>query len=398
MRNIPGSVTSPRVALVHDFLVGVRGAERVFLEICDMYREADVFSPIYDERGTEGRFAHREVHTSFLQRLRPTARTFRALLPLYPSAIESFDFSGYDLIVSSSSAWAHAVIPEPETVHVCYCHNPFRYAWSERHSTLAGRGPLSRLALDAVFRRWRMWDRLAAKRVDRYVTNSGATRDRIRAYYGREAEVVHPPVATERFRRAASVGGDYLIVSELMPHKRIDVAVRAFTRLGLPLTVVGGGPDERRLRGIAGPTVSFAGRAPDPEVARLLAGCRALVVTSTEEFGIAAVEAQAAGRPAIAYGAGGALETVVEGQTGTLWRGGDAELADAVQRFDADSVDPDDCVANAARFSRDVFRRGLAREVDEALARRRDERRPQNGRVARTPLGRGLVGARRQAT
>src|SRR3954454_3421150 len=288
---------SPRVALVHDFLLDIRGAERVFMAMCDLWPEADVFTAVYDERGTEGRFAHRNVQTSFLQRLRPTSKTFRGLLPLYPSAIESLDLSGYDVVVSSSSAWAHAVICDEGTVHVSYCHNPFRYAWNDRDQTLARRDPLTRAALRAVFRRWRQWDWIAAPRVDRYVTNSQLTQGRSRPYFGRESRVIYPPVDTGRFA-AGQTGSHYLVLSELMPHKRIDVAVKAFTQLGLPLVVVGDGPDARRLQRMAGPTVRFAGRVSDAEVAGLLSSARALVVTAVEEFGIAAVEAQASGRPA----------------------------------------------------------------------------------------------------
>jgi hypothetical protein len=171
-----------RVALVHDFLLDVRGAERVFIELCDMWHDADIFTAVYDEQGTEGRFANRTVHSSFLQRLKPSARTFRALLPLYPAAIESFDLSEYDLVISSSSAWAHAVLCDEHTVHVSYCHNPFRYAWNDRDRTLSrSRTPITRAFLRGAFRRWRQWDWIAAQRTDRYVANSRTTQARIRA-------------------------------------------------------------------------------------------------------------------------------------------------------------------------------------------------------------------------
>ncbi len=383
----------PRVALVHDFLLDIRGAERVFLAMCDIWPDADVFTAVYDERGTEGRFAHRNVQTSFLQRLRPTSRNFRALLPLYPSAIESLDLSGYDVVVSSSSAWAHAVICDEGTVHVSYCHNPFRYAWNDRDQTLARRDPLTRAALRTVFHRWRQWDWIAAQRVDRYVTNSRLTQGRIRAYFGRDSRVVYPPVDTARFT-PGEVGSHYLVLSELMPHKRIEVAVSAFTRLGLPLVVVGDGPDARRLQRLAGPTVRFAGRVSDDEVARLLAGARALVVTAVEEFGIAAVEAQAAGRPVISVRGGGALETIEDGVTGCFWEGGPLELATAVREFDDAAIDPHDCVENAARFDRSVFARELPLEVERALSelgrRERTHRRPADlrQRAARRGLAR----------
>jgi glycosyltransferase involved in cell wall biosynthesis len=377
---------APRVALVHDFLLDVRGAERVFAALCDLYPQADVFTAVYDERGTEGWFAHRDVNTSFLQRLRPTARTFRMLLALYPYAMEALDLSGYDVVVSSSSAWAHGVLVDPESVHVCYCHNPFRYAWNARDATLAGRGVASRAALAVVLKRWRMWDFVAAQRVDRYVANSETTRRRIGRYFDRDAIVLHPPVETGRFAPVAEVGDAYAVLSELMAHKRIDVAVEAFTALRRPLTVIGNGPDYRRLKRLAGPTVRFTGRVSDEEAAGLLARARAFVVTATEEFGIAAVEAQAAGRPVIALRRGGARETVVEGQTGTFYdTPSAAALAAAVRRFDADTVDPAACVRNARRFDVEHFRRGMAEIVDAALG---EERSP---REERRRLPRGLA-------
>lgn len=362
---------SGRVALVHDFLVGVRGAERVFFEICDLYPDADVFCPVYDEEGVEGRLAGRRVHTSFLQRMRPDKRSFRRLLPLYPAAIRSFDLSGYDLVISSSSAWSHAVRAGDGATHVCYCHNPFRYAWNERDSTLAARrDPITRAALGAFLDRWRAWDRCAARRVDRYLTNSRATQRRIRDYLGRESTVVYPPVDTRRFA-PGQIGDGYVLLSALMAHKRIEVAIEAFNALRLPLLVVGEGPDEQRLRALAGPTISFTGRVDDSRAAELLAGARAVVVTSIEEFGIAAVEAQAAGRPVIAAAEGGARETVVDGVTGRLWDGGAEELAAAVADFDPLAVDPDACVENARRFDAEAFRAALPRAVEAAVVDKR---------------------------
>ena len=250
--------------------MSIRGADRVFLEICALWPDADIFTPVYDESGTEGRFANRRVHTSFLQRARPNARTFRALLPLYPAAIESFDLSGYDLVVSSSSAWAHAVICEESTVHVSYCHNPFRYAWNERQRTLSERGdpvvarraapPLQALARVGLDRR------AASEPLHHELADDAGAHPR---YFGRESGIVYPPVATERFV-PGPVGDHYLVLSELVSHKRIDVAVEAFNGLRLPLVIAGDGPDRRRLRQLAGPTIHFAGRVGDQEVAQLL--------------------------------------------------------------------------------------------------------------------------------
>jgi glycosyltransferase involved in cell wall biosynthesis len=372
---------SRRVALVHDFLLDVRGAERVFLALCDAFPEADLFTAVYDESGTERRFSDRNVTTSFLQRIRPDARTFRALLPLYPYAMEALDLSGYDLVISSSSAWAHGVIPDADAVHICYCHNPFRYAWNAREATLAKYDPLRRAVLGFVFQRWRQWDWIAAQRVDLYAANSETTRKRVKRYFGRDASVLYPPVETERFSRGP-VGDDYVVLSELMPHKRIDLAIEAFNELELPLTVVGNGPDARRLRRLAGPTVRFTGRVTDVEAASLMSSAKALVVTATEEFGIAAVEAQAAGRPVIALREGGVRETVVEGETGVFFdRPEPAALAAAVRGFDPLAVDPEACVANAARFDVGHFRHGLGALVDRALEAERPPRpRPRRAR------------------
>jgi glycosyltransferase involved in cell wall biosynthesis len=376
-----------RVALVHDFLLDLRGAERVFAAMCEVWPDADVFTAVYDEDGTEGRFAARRPQTSFLQHVRPTSRTFRPLLPLYPHAVESFDLRGYDAVISSSSAWAHGVLVEPGAVHVCYCHNPFRYAWTEREATLQARHALVRPALRVLLNRWRQWDWIAAQRVDRYVANSQLTAARIRRYFGRDSTVLYPPVETGRFRADAAVSDHYMVLAELMAHKRIDVAIRAFNALGRPLLVVGDGPEMRRLQRIAGPTIRFTGRVSDARVAELLASARALVVTATEEFGIAAVEALAAGRPVVALGEGCVRESVAEGETGTFFAPCDpVALADAVRAFDPLAVDPSACRAAAERFDAERFRASLRRIVADSV---RDERPSRPGERAAT---RGLAG------
>jgi glycosyltransferase involved in cell wall biosynthesis len=364
----------PRVALVHDFLLDLRGAERVFAAICDAWPDADVFTAVYDEKGTEGRFAARRPQTSFLQRVRPSSRTFRPLLPLYPHAIESLNLEGYDIVISSSSAWAHGVLVDPGAVHVCYCHNPFRYAWSERDATVAARPAALRLPLRILLSRWRQWDWVAAQRVDRYVANSFVTAGRISRYFGRDADVLHPPVELERFR-TGTVGKHFLAVGELMAHKRVDVAVQAFNRLRAPLVVVGDGPELRRLRRMAGPTVRLTGRLPDDRVAELMRSARALVVTAAEEFGIAPVEALASGRPVIALGAGGVLESVREGATGMYYRSSDPEaLAEVVARFDPAAFDPAVCVAAAQRFGTARFQTALRAIVEDTVAAERAPR------------------------
>jgi glycosyltransferase involved in cell wall biosynthesis len=360
------------------------------MELCEMWPDADIYTPVYDERGTEGRFAGRAIHSSFLQRLRPSARTFRSLLPLYPAAVESFDLSGYDLVISSSSAWAHGVLCDGRSVHVSYCHNPFRYAWNDRDRTLARcRNPLLRSMLRSTFHRWRQWDWIAAQRTDRYIANSATTQARIRAYYGRDSSVVYPPVETSRFRPGA-VADHYVLVSKLMSHKQIELAVEAFNRLRLPLVIVGDGPASRQLRNLANSNIRFVGRLPDRTVAEVMQSARALIVTAIEEFGIAAVESQAAGRPVIARKAGGALETVLDGVTGCFWSGGARELAAAVVAFDDAAVDPQACVSNAARFDVAKFRSAMHAEVTAAFAAPSASQDAHRRRRSARWVGRGI--------
>ncbi|MFM8883931.1 MAG: glycosyltransferase [Solirubrobacterales bacterium] len=387
----PSATDGMRIALVHDFLLDLRGAERVLLELCEMYPQADIFTAVYDPAGTQGRFEGRRVVTTSLQKLRPTAQNFRPLLPFYPGAIEALDLRGYDLVISSSSAWAHGVLPDEGAVHVCYCHNPFRYAWNEREATLAARGPVMRTALAQVLRRWRQWDFIAAQRVDAYVANSQTTRQRIERYFAREATVLHPPVEISRFE-PGPVGDHYLVLSELMAHKRIEVAVRAFSSLGLPLVVAGNGPDARRLQRLAGPSVRFVGRVSDPEAERLLQGSQALVVCATEEFGIAAVESQAAGRPVVALRAGGLLETVVEGETGIFFDRPEPDvLAEAVEAFDSSSISPERCVEQARHFGPARFRERFSAIVDDAVAGRGANGVQENAFSRRPSRRRGLA-------
>jgi glycosyltransferase involved in cell wall biosynthesis len=387
-----------RVALIHDFLLDLRGGERVFAAICDAYPEADVYTAVYDEKGTEGRFAARAPQSTYLQRLRPTARTFRPLLPFYPSAIESLDLRGYDIVVSSSSAWAHGVLVDPGAVHVCYCHNPFRYAWNEREATVSARSAVTRAPLRALLSRWRRWDWIAAQRVDTYVANSAITAARIRRYFGRESTVLHPPVELARFS-PGPVGAHYLVLAELMAHKRIDVAIRAFNALGLPLVVVGDGPESRRLRRLAGPTVRLTGRLSDDGVADLLRTSQALVVTAEEEFGIAAVESLASGRPVIALRSGGVLETVTAGRTGVFYEPADdpQALAAVVRSFHPGAVDPADCVTAARRFGVERFQERLRTIVDATVRQGTQARaadRPIGGLLPRRPSRRGAESMR----
>ena len=360
------STDAPSVALVHDYLLVMRGAERTFAAIAALYPDAPIFSLLYDERGTSGRFANRSITTSPLQRLGLQQDNFRRLLPLYPAAVERLRLTPCEVVLSSSSAFAHGVHVPPGAVHVCYCYTPFRYAWYEQRRALAETSPPLRPLLAWQLRRIRRWDLEASRRVDDYVAISELSRERIKRYYGREATVIYPPVETHRFA-PGKPGEKLLVVSEIVRHKRVQVALEAARRAGAPIRVVGSGPDHAELRD-AYPEAEFTGRASDEEIAQLYAQARAVLVPSTEEFGITAVEAQAAGRPVIAAAAGGALETVLDGDTGTLVPADDVDaFARAIREVDALDFDPARAVQNAARFSVAAFQRSLRAHVARVL-------------------------------
>lgn len=359
------------LALAHDYLLVQRGAERSFLEMTKVWPDAPVYTLLYDAEEMAGQLPGRRVHTSYLQRLPIKQDNFRRLLPLFPHAAESLDVSEYDVLVSSSSAYAHGLRVREGAAHVCYCYTPFRYAWYEQARALNEVPALARPLLRHSLKRMRRWDRRAAERVTGYVAISELSRRRIAQYFGRQATVVHPPVDTGRFG-PGEPEDFFLVASELVGHKRVDLALEAARRSGQRVKVVGGGPDEERLRVEYGDVAEFLGRVSDAELAALYPRCRAFVMPSTEEFGIAAVEAQAAGRPVLATDAGGARETVVPEQTGCLVEPDNVDaMASAMRDFDWDGPATDDLVANADRFSAETFRERMLDEVTRICAEAR---------------------------
>jgi glycosyltransferase involved in cell wall biosynthesis len=339
-----------------------------------MWPTAPVHTLLYDAGNTEGRFAQHPVTTSPLQHTGMSQSGFRKLLPLFPLAVERLGVHDAALVISSSSAFAHGVRAAPHAAHVCYCHTPFRYAWFERERALSEVPAALRPALGAVLAAVKRWDGRAAQRVSHYVANSRQTQRRIAEFYGREANIVHPPVAVDRFR--SEEPDDYfLTVTELVPHKRVDIAARAAAEAGERLKVVGGGPELPRLRAEYPPNVEFLGRVDDEELVELYAHARAAVVPNIEEFGIAAVEAQAAGRPVIAPRAGGTLETVEEGVTGRLVAPDDVQgLEQTMRGFDPRDYDSGVIQRHAQRFSTASFHRRFREEVELALAAHSDAR------------------------
>jgi glycosyltransferase involved in cell wall biosynthesis len=341
----------------------MRGAERTFAEMSACWPQAPIHTLLYDSGALADGFAGREVHASYLQRLGVRQRHFRYLLPLFPRATESLATDGYEAIVSSSSAFAHGIGTDPGAVHVCYCHTPFRYAWHDFARTVRHTSWYLRPLLSRSLRRMRDWDLEASKRVTHYVANSQLTRERIAEFWGREASVVHPPVDVHKFH--VDEPDDYfLVVAELTGHKRVDVALEAAGRAGRQFKVVGGGPDLKRLARTYGSTAHFLGRVTEPELRDLYARAQALVVPNVEEFGIAAVEAQASGRPVLGATVGGTCDTVVDGVTGVLVTPENVgALAEAMTQVDFEAFSPDVIRRHASQFSAAAFKERFAAEV-----------------------------------
>jgi glycosyltransferase involved in cell wall biosynthesis len=365
-----------RIALVHDWLITLGGADRVLLALHEMFPQAPIYTALHDPRRLPGSFAGLPVRTSWLQRVPGARARHRSLLPAMPFAFRSFDLRAYDVVLSSSHACAHGVRVPPGAVHICYCHTPMRYAWDQQPAYLAALPALARPAAQMALAALRAWDRAAAQRVDYYIANSQYVAARIRAHYGREATVIYPPVDVEFFTSSPLPSppqgeeGYFLVVSRLVPYKRVDLAVLACTQLGLPLVVVGDGPERVRLGAMAGPTVRFAGEVDDDTLRGFYRNCRALIFPGEEDFGIVPVEAQACGRPVVGYARGGLRETVVPGRTGTLFPAQTVESLRAVLgAFDPGRFDPQAIRAHAGQFSRQRFQQAITAFVDRVVSR-----------------------------
>jgi glycosyltransferase involved in cell wall biosynthesis len=357
--------------LVHDYLTQFGGAERVLVALHELFPTAPIFCSIADPASLPEVAAGWDVRESAIAKLPGAAAYHRAMIPVYPAIFRRFqaDLRDLDIVIVDSSAWAHHVPVAATTGLLCYCHSPARFLYGDRDYLEPAALPLGvRQVMHAVFGGLRRSDRRAAERVDRFIANSRNVAARIERTYRRHATVIYPPVDLSPFEPSVPPEDWFLVVSRLVPHKRVDLAVRACTRYGIPLKVVGAGRSENELRVIAGPTVELMGRLDDDEVHQLMARCKGFILAGSEDFGISAVEAQAAGRPVIAFGAGGALESVIPGETGLFFHERTAEsLMEAIRRFDTIAWDPAKARANAERFSKDRFQREIMEEVRAVL-------------------------------
>lgn len=369
----PTPAAPRRVAIVHYWLVTMRGGEKVVEELCKLFPEADIFTLVCDPEKLSPLLRSKTIRTSFLQRFPGARRHYTKLLPLMPFALEQLDLQAYDLVISSESGPAKGVITRPDALHICYCHSPMRYIWDHYHIYRRDLGRIGRLVMTLTAPLLRTWDVTTAARVDAFVANSAHVARRIRRFYNRDSTVIHPPVAVDDFHPVAERGDFYLCAGQLVSYKRVDLAVRVFSQTGRRLVVIGEGAQMAELKRIAGPSVEFLGFQPFSALRDHLARCRALVFPGEEDFGILPVEAMASGRPVIAFDAGGARETVPSEAVGVKFaEQTEASLAAALDRFEGieDGFDPAAIRRHAEGYSAEIFRSRMRRFIDEQLLAR----------------------------
>ncbi len=359
-----------RVALVHDYLNQYGGGERVLEAFCEIWPQAPIYTLIYDVARTGRAFVGRQIRTSFLQKIPGVKKHHRPFLMLMPLAIEQFDLSKYDLVVSDSASFAKGVITRPQTFHLCYCHTPTRYVWDDSHRYIEefSYPSLIKKIIPPFLSYLRLWDEAAACRPDQYLANSDFVAARIKKYYGRQSQVIYPPVKTAFFDAKDQPADYFLIVARLLPYKKIDLAVSVFNELGWPLKIIGDGPEKKHLQKIARSNIEFVGLVDDEKLKRYYVSCRAFLFPQEEDFGITAVEAMSAGRPVIAFAGGGALEIVKEDQTGIFFHEqSPAALLKALRDFRPDDFDPVVIRRHARQFDKEIFKNKIINYVDEQL-------------------------------
>jgi glycosyltransferase involved in cell wall biosynthesis len=363
-----------KIALVHDYLIQYGGAERVLESFCELFPNAPIYTLVYNKKTLGKAFQDKEIRTSFLQKI-PFSRSEHHLFPiLMPMAVEQFDLSYYDVILSDSASYAKGVITKPSTLHICYCHTPMRYAWDDCHKyTQEFYYPsfikkIVPLGMNYV----RIWDKLAAQRVDQFIANSKLVKNRVKKYYGEEAKVIYPPLFLKNFKMEdqQEPGKYYLMVGRLVPYKKFDLGIQVFNKLGLPLKIVGDGPQFRALKKMAHSNVELLGglESSGEKLAKVYQNCKALVYPQEEDFGLVPLEAMASGKPVIAYGKGGALETVEERITGIFFKKQDSKsLEQAIKKFEKMKFDPMVIRKRAESFSKKRFKKEIKDFLEEKI-------------------------------
>ncbi|WP_158809360.1 glycosyltransferase [Beijerinckia sp. L45] len=367
-----------RVAIIHYWLVGMRGGEKVIEELCRIYPQADIFTHVYDPSAVSDLIRSKNVKTSFISRLPAARKRYKSYLPLMPMALEQLDLRGYDLIISSEAGPSKGIIPPASALHVCYCHSPMRYIWNMYHDYRDAASKLTRFLMPPLSHYIRTCDVISAGRVHHFVANSQCVSERIETYYGRSSTVIYPPVDATAFEtvKPNEVGDTYLMVGELVGYKRTELVIEAFNRLGWKLLVLGGGEMLQKLRSLAGPSITLPGPQPFSELRHHYARCRALVFAAEEDFGMVPVEAMAGGRPVVAFGRGGATETVVEGVSGTFFREQTVEsIVEALVRFETMQFDSEAIVRRSRDFGAERFREEFGSLVENLLDSRRRSRK-----------------------
>lgn len=361
-----------KTALVHDWMNQIGGAEDVLETLVDLYPGRPIYTSLYRRKKMPPHWQNWDIRTSFIDRL-PFARKNQQLyFPLYPIAFEHFDFRDYDLVISNKSGFCHGILTGPETLHICYCLTPTRYVWRyHQYAEQENLGSVTRSLLTPFLTNLRMWDRLAADRVDYFIAISEEVRRRIAKIYHRDSVIIHPPVDVQRFEPSDCVEDYYLFVGRLVPYRRLDLLIEAFNKLARPLLIAGTGRDRERLEALAGPTITFLGYVPDDQLPDLFARCRAFLFPGEEDFGIAPIQAMAAGRPVIAYAGGGSLETVRHGETGWLFTEQSAKaIMTAVQAMDDLNVDGRLIRQHAQQFDTSVFKQKMQTFVEQKMTER----------------------------
>jgi glycosyltransferase involved in cell wall biosynthesis len=358
-----------KIAIVHDWLTNMGGAEQVIINFKEIYPDAPIYTTFYNPDNLDEKLRNLDVRTSFLQK-KKMVTNHKKYFPLMPLAFENFNLNDYDVVLSSSSSCAKGVITKPGSIHICYCHTPMRYAWEKRDEYIKDSGKLKRRLIKILLHYMRIWDYVSAQRVDYFIANSTEVQKRIKKHYKRDSIVINPPVRCNLFNISETDGDYYFIVSRLVTYKRFDIAVQACKELGKKLVIIGDGPERENLEKIANgdENIIFQGRQPDDVVKKYMSECKALLYPGEEDFGIVPVEAQACGRPVIAYGKGGVLDSVIDGKTGIFFKEQTVDsLKDAILKFETMKFDKKQIRNHALEFDESVFQKKIKEFVEEKI-------------------------------